>query len=96
MGVNNKDENSPVIFSERYENISEMIYIEDEADARNVAYVLSDGEGANQKLHITDVVKGFERKEITFEISSRDSDNDSYVDVPDLAKKKIRRVFCIR
>lgn len=91
----NQNINSPVIFSKNYENVSEMIYIEDEADERNFAYVLSDGKGADRKLYETEIVKGFDRKEITFEINSRDED-DSYIDVPDLATKKLEEYFVVK
>lgn len=91
----NQDVHSPVIFSERYENITEMEYVEDDADERNFAYVESDGEGTNRKLYETERISGYERREITFEISGRD-DEDKYVDVPDLANKQLGEYFTIK
>ncbi|MEG0694153.1 MAG: siphovirus ReqiPepy6 Gp37-like family protein [Erysipelotrichaceae bacterium] len=92
----NQDENPQVVFSKDLGNIKTMAFAEDSSDLRNFAYVLSDDDESN---HVRSVSKGdvtgFNRKEILFNISKYD-DDEEYVDVVQLASQQLEEYYTVQ
>ena len=63
--LDNKEGNTPVIFSYSMDNLSSISYIEDDTTYKNSAYVAGEGEGKNRKIvQVNDDIVGIDRKEL--------------------------------
>lgn len=82
----NQQDNPPVIFSKRYDNIIEREYIKDVSEYKNCAIVAGQGEGANREIVIVnDGLSGLDRKELF--IDARDIEDGT--NLADRGKSKL-------
>ena len=71
----NQSENSPVIFSERFDNISNLEFIHNRQQSKNVAIVAGQGEAAERAVVEVGTATGLSRREIF--VDARDIEDDS-------------------
>lgn len=82
----NQQDNAPIIFSKRYDNIIEREYMKDISEYKNCAIVAGQGEGSNREIVVVnDDLSGLERKEIF--IDARDVENNN--NLSDRGKSKL-------
>lgn len=82
----NQEDNPPVIFSKRYDNIVEREYIKDISGCKNCAIVAGQGEGAAREIVIiNDSLSGLDRKELF--VDARDIEDGS--NLTDRGKSKL-------
>ena len=88
-GVNrtvNQQNNPPMIFSRRYDNVLEREYTKDTSDYKTTAIVAGQGEGsAREIVIINDSLSGLDRKELF--VDARDIEDDS--NLTDRGKSKL-------
>ena len=78
LRVDNKENNSPVIFSPELRTIATQGYIEDGLGMKNFAYVGGQGEGDNRIIEEVGDDTGIDRKEIF--IDARDIDDEALLE----------------
>lgn len=82
----NQQDNPPVIFSKRYDNIVEREYTKDVSEYKNCAIVAGQGEGSNREIVIVnDNLSGQDRKELF--VDARDIEDGS--NLADRGKSKL-------
>ena len=82
----NQQDNPPVIFSKRYDNIIEREYTKDVSEYKNCAIVAGQGEGSNREIVIVnDNLSGQDRKELF--VDARDIEDGT--NLADRGKSKL-------
>ncbi|MFL0361797.1 siphovirus ReqiPepy6 Gp37-like family protein [Pseudobacillus sp. 179-B 2D1 NHS] len=83
----NQSENSPVIFSPKFDNIQGLRYIDSNYTEKNVAYIAADGEGEKRNIYSIGEASGLKRKEVLIEVSASEG---KYIDPIEEGKRRLQ------